>query len=390
MSKLEKIITQLYHFKDSLFTGSLSIKASESLSWVFYFRMGRLIWATGGLYPEERWRRHLISYCSEITNEDLKQMLVARNLHGEYGIVSQLLKEKKLTTQQSLELIKKAIVEVLFDVIQYGVTCENDLLYYDNPNDIPNTPLTLIETEQACKLAIKAWHEWQATGLAKISPNSFAIIKQPKLLLEKASSNLYEAIAQEIDGTQTLRSLALKTKQDILTLSKSLTELADSGALSFSLTPIQNRKNLSSNSSNSHSQDTFKPLVGCVDDSMVICHALEIFITQRGYRFIGVQDPMKAISVFASAKPDLIFVDLVMPHLDGYELCTQIRKTPEFKELPIVILTGKDGLVDRMRAKLVGANNFLSKPPQPEQIFEILDKYLLIKQHYAAIARASS
>ena len=76
-------------------------------------------------------------------------------------------------------------------------------------------------------------------------------------------------------------------------------------------------------------------------------------------------------------KPDFIFLDLLMPITNGYEVCEQIRKTPRLKDIPVIILTGKDGLVDRMRAKIVGATGFLGKPVNAESVIKMLDKYLV-------------
>ena len=66
-----------------------------------------------------------------------------------------------------------------------------------------------------------------------------------------------------------------------------------------------------------------------------------------------------------------------MPITNGYEVCEQIRKTPSLKHIPVIILTGKDGLIDRMRSKMVGANGFLGKPVEAESVLQMIDKYLI-------------
>jgi len=80
-----------------------------------------------------------------------------------------------------------------------------------------------------------------------------------------------------------------------------------------------------------------------------------------------------------STKPDLIFLDLIMPNANGYEICGQLRKLNFFKNTPIVILTGNDGIIDRVRSKMVGATDFLSKPIDSELVLETIRKYLKTK-----------
>jgi two-component system, chemotaxis family, response regulator PixG len=85
---------------------------------------------------------------------------------------------------------------------------------------------------------------------------------------------------------------------------------------------------------------------------------------------------MRAIAVLLARKPNLIFLDLVMPSTNGYEICSQLRKLSYFRDTPIVILTGHDGIVDRVRAKLVGASDFLSKPADAETVLSVIRKHL--------------
>ena len=117
----------------------------------------------------------------------------------------------------------------------------------------------------------------------------------------------------------------------------------------------------------------------CIDDSSTVCTRMKQIITGEGSRFFGIQDPMKAIPSLLKNQPDLIFLDLMMPIVNGYELCAQIRRISQAKRIPIVILTGKDGLIDRVRSKVVGANDFIAKPVNQQQVLSILRKYALTK-----------
>jgi two-component system, chemotaxis family, response regulator PixG len=91
---------------------------------------------------------------------------------------------------------------------------------------------------------------------------------------------------------------------------------------------------------------------------------------------LTILNPLQGISILLDRKPDLLFLDLIMPNTNGYELCTFLRKTSAFQDTPIVILTGNDGVVDRVRAKLTGASEFLSKPPESARVLQVIEKYL--------------
>lgn len=103
---------------------------------------------------------------------------------------------------------------------------------------------------------------------------------------------------------------------------------------------------------------------------------MEKILTSRGYQAITVTDSMRAIATLLTRKPNLIFLDLVMPNTNGYEICAQLRKVSAFQDTPVVILTGNDGIVDRLRAKLVGASDFLSKPVDAETVLTVVEKHL--------------
>jgi chemotaxis family two-component system response regulator PixG len=99
-------------------------------------------------------------------------------------------------------------------------------------------------------------------------------------------------------------------------------------------------------------------------------------LTQAGYRFINIQDPVKALPILLEHKPALIFLDLIMPITNGYEICGQIRRTSVFKDTPVIILTSNDGIVDRVRAKMVGSSGFLAKPIESEKVLKVLQRHL--------------
>lgn len=99
-----------------------------------------------------------------------------------------------------------------------------------------------------------------------------------------------------------------------------------------------------------------------IDDSNTIRRSAEIFLGQAGCEVILAEDGFDALAKIADHHPDLIFVDVMMPRLDGYQTCALIKKNPRFKATPVVMLSSKDGLFDRARGRMVGSDQYLTKP----------------------------
>ena len=99
-----------------------------------------------------------------------------------------------------------------------------------------------------------------------------------------------------------------------------------------------------------------------IDDSNTIRRSAEIFLKQSGCQVILADDGFDALAKIADHDPDLIFCDILMPRLDGYQTCALIKKSPRFSDTPVVMLSSKDGLFDRARGRMVGCDQYLTKP----------------------------
>jgi chemotaxis family two-component system response regulator PixG len=118
------------------------------------------------------------------------------------------------------------------------------------------------------------------------------------------------------------------------------------------------------------------PLVACIDDSLAVLQRMEQIVTAAGYRFCGLRDSVQALTHLIELQPDVILLDVVMPVANGYEICAQIRRVKSLEQTPIVILTGRDGAFDRVRAKIVQASDFLSKASDNSRILEAVERQL--------------
>ena len=112
-----------------------------------------------------------------------------------------------------------------------------------------------------------------------------------------------------------------------------------------------------------------------IDDSNTIRRSAEIFLGKAGATVILAEDGFDALAKIADHQPELIFCDILMPRLDGYQTCAMIKKSPRFKEIPVVMLSSKDGLFDRARGRLVGSERYLTKPFTKDSLLQTVVEF---------------
>jgi two-component system, chemotaxis family, response regulator PixG len=376
-------IAQLKDIKVKSFSGNLIVQVESAPSWMLSFSLGRLGWISGGIEPIDRWQRNLAIACLDLPLD----RLVKTNSHEEIFLNSNTLAQQW------------AAVEVLFDIIQISQRGGNRISYQkiaiEHNNIQSNSSLPLLDIEPILTRAILSWQEWTNAGLANYFPSRFPIVRKSERLSQLITEHNLQEILLSIDGNRSLRNLAIHHRKHLFDFTKSLLPLLRSGAIVLS--PQAKAKLVSNKDENGEElfsgillnvpEDSFRkrdlnesrPLIACIDDSILIYQNLEKVLSKHGYRSYGVQDPLKILPTLIKNKPDLILLDLLMPISNGYEVCEQIRKTPRLKDIPVIILTGKDGWIDRMRAKIVGANGFLTKPVQAEVLVKILEKNISIE-----------
>lgn len=130
----------------------------------------------------------------------------------------------------------------------------------------------------------------------------------------------------------------------------------------------------------SESEGALKGLkVMVVDDSKTIRRSAENLLTKAGCEVITAGDGFESLAKIAEHEPDIIFVDIMMPRLDGYQACALIKNNSKFKNTPVIMLTSKDSIFDRARGRLVGSEQYLTKPFSKEDLLGA------IKEHVASV-----
>jgi len=125
-----------------------------------------------------------------------------------------------------------------------------------------------------------------------------------------------------------------------------------------------------------------KVKVMVIDDSNTIRRSAEIFLKSSGCQVILAEDGFDALAKISNEHPDLIFVDIMMPRLDGYQTCSLIKRNARYKTTPVIMLSSKDGLFDRARGRMVGSDQYLTKPFTQETLLDAV-------QTYAAYSKAN-
>ena len=128
----------------------------------------------------------------------------------------------------------------------------------------------------------------------------------------------------------------------------------------------------------SNNGSTFKVLV--IDDSNTIRRSAEIFLKQGGHEVLLAEDGFDALAKVNDYQPHLIFCDILMPRLDGYQTCAIIKRNAKFSGAPIVMLSSKDGVFDKARGRMVGAQDYLTKPFIKEQLLQAVQQFGTVLQ----------
>ena len=369
----------LRDLKQLQFSGKLSWTAAMELQWAFHLCKGSILYATGGVHPMRRWRRNLAIHCPRLPTHrlgwqaDLASASAPSPINWQYTLLNLWVTNQRITPEQAVSMVRSTLVEVLFDVMQAD-NVERQIKH----DHVTPASVGLVSIEDVLAKAQWRWQAWQDANLTAYSPHQAPIIKQAQQLQAHCSAPFYQMLVQRLNGQHTLHDLAVQMQRDVVAVTASLlpfiqvgwielVTIADLPALIF---PRQALKPppLPTVASN--------VLVACVDDSALVRNTMETLLTSAGYQFLGLDSPLRAISVLLARKPDFIFLDLVMPDANGYEVCEQLRKLSCFRNTPIVILTGNDGYANRLRANFVKASGFLSKPLNAEAVLGEIRKHL--------------
>jgi two-component system, chemotaxis family, response regulator PixG len=376
-------MTKLTHDLMALFqqraTGELVVRfKNESVpQWKLYFYMGRLVYATGGSHSVRRWYRAVKQHCPEFLASGWLNTARATEQPWEVNLINQMVGQNLITTAQAKAITQSIVQEVIFALIdQSFVTSEW------RPNVKITQHSAFLAVEQVIGDAQNMRVGWRDSGLGYVhewleqfSPDLAPVLKSPPNLASQVSPAAFQSMIRLLQGKLTLWDVSLHMRRPLADVIRVLMPFIRQGVIE-----LQNIPDLPYPCPipATVTATVRKPrsLIACVDDSPAIGQIMESILAPHGYEVLSILNPLQGISLLLERKPELIFLDLVMPNTNGYELCTFLRKTTSFQETPIIILTGNDGVIDRVRAKLTGASEFLGKPPEPQKVLQMVHKHL--------------
>lgn len=405
-----KQIEFLKNLEQLQFTGQW-VQAVAGGRITLYLAQGRIIYATGGLHPIRRWRRHLLTYCPCLPTYRLAwQIDLAKvadpdlSIGWEYALLKLWVTQQRITQAQAKQLIQATVVELLFDLAQappQGAEQITGQLQRAQRQPLLFEPMPL---EVMLGQAISLQQQWQQVGLG-CYPDQAPVIQQPEPFRQWTAAHGHQALVRLVNGQRTLRDLATDWRHDLIETAQlilhcvqlgflELTSTEDLPGLVFRRTPSPDAplqtaedlpqptfRRLPSQAAPSQTPEAPpKALIACIDDSLMVRKMMEELLTSASYQFLGIEDPLRVIGLLLARKPEFIFLDLIMPHVNGYELCEKLRKLSCFRHTPIVILTGNDGYANRLRSNFAGATAFLAKPLNAEAVLSMIDQHLQIQQ----------
>jgi two-component system, chemotaxis family, response regulator PixG len=381
---------------------------ANSVEWRIYLNRGKLIYATHSLDPFDRLERHLRRLSQKNTTLTSSVRSQARlNFDGEtqeesylppdYHAIWWLFKKQYLKEEELAFLVKKINLEVLESyLLLKTANCE----FIANQADYSQFPTwELQKVIEECRQQLKAW---QALTPLVESPEQRPYFFSQAQAQQMLSPDQQEKLSKLLRGFS-FRQLAVLTNQDEIKIAQRFYPLIKNKTIvlrnpqspfdklptipafvafnsgvnaieqpaQIEESPSETLKNLPNEAV---SQKQYK--IFCVDDSPTILKEIDRFLGDHNLQIHAITNSAKALIEIVRIKPDMILLDVGMPQIDGYQLCRLVRNHPLFKETPIIMVTGNTGLIDRAKARVAGATDYLTKPFTQAELVKMVFRYL--------------
>lgn len=362
-----ELCVEAYGSLPSLMSSDRLGRSLSSQSWFVFFLNGQIVYAAEGDGSLLRLRDYLRRYKVEAALDNVTVPSIAAINAPEYGYLWALLENHLLTPAQGRSIIRNMVHETLFDLL----SLHQGLFIFEIGSAL-SPQLTTLEINPLVAKIMKQVQEWKQFHPHIQSPDQCPIIADANQLRKALPENAFNSLDRWADGKTSVRQMARYLNRDILTVARAIYPYVQQGLVQL-LYPTA--KETAAHKRAFTFQTARTPRIVCIDDGTSIRKAVEYILSQHGYEATSIGNPLKALSLVFQLKPDLILCDIAMPELDGYEICAMLRKSTAFRQTPIVMLTGKDGFIDRVKARMVGATDYLTKPFGENELLMLVEKY---------------
>jgi two-component system, chemotaxis family, response regulator PixG len=370
----------------------------DAVTWFIYFVEGKIFYANHSLDPFERLELNLRRTARKNGIELDQQIYLELRDHfanikvesyfpsSDYQAVCSLIGEHKLTTAQAIGIIQGITKESLRSFL---------LLKNFNSKFVEKTAATPILWSTNFLLKIKECQDeneaWKALGPEITSPYQRPYLINGGLGMAAEARARLNKILVGFDFNQ----LSLIINQDSLDIAKSLHKLLQSGVIGLwaprppldrlpkTYVATAHHPNNSVavapptavNNSEAPPSKIYKII--CIDDSPTVLREIDRFLDSDVFQIYPIVDSATALMKIMRVNPDIILMDVGMPNIDGYKLCAMLRRNSMFKKVPIIMVTGNTGLIDRAKAKMSGCTDYMTKPFTQASLIEMVFKHIL-------------
>lgn len=347
-------------------------KRHQELIWFVFFVNGQIVYAADQTHGSlTRLRDYLRRYKIDHLINDSSSLMKAGLNAPEYAQLWLLLENHHLTPEQGRSILTSMIEETLFDLLSLH---QGSFTFQMSPALAPQ--LLALDSKSLVSRIVKQVQEWKQLHPQIQHPHQCPMITDGLKLQASLKEQAYKSLDRWADGTHTLRQISRYLNRDLLTISKALYPYIQKGwvQLGGGLQDSPDWQSLLENKEISP-----LPHVLCIDDDLIVSKSVESMLSPYGYRTSFISHPLEALQQVFKLQPDLILCDIVMPELNGYEICAMLRQSSSFRQTPIIMLTGKEGFIDRVRARMVGATDYLTKPFGQNELLMLAEKYLGVR-----------
>lgn len=337
--------------------------------WLVFFLNGQIAYAAESDGNLSRLRDYLRPYKANAALEHLECPSIASTNAPEYGYLWVLLEKHVLTPAQGRSILQSMVHETLFDLLSLH---HGYFVFEISPALAPQ--LTTLEIAPLVTKIMKQVQEWKQFHPHIQSPDQCPMIADRPQLKESLPANALKNLDLWVDGKTSLRQMARYLNRDLLTVARAIYPYVQKGWIQLLLSTNQDPPAMPWEWELKTAKRT--PRIVCVDDNVAVGKTVEQILQAKGYEVTAIQDPLEALRLIFPLQPNLILCDLAMPKLDGFELCGMLRQSTAFRQTPIIVLTGKDAFIDRVKARMVGSTDYLTKPFGASELLLLVEKYL--------------